>query len=121
MPWYCVHLTHSRSFDALNRTFVSLLKSEPRNHEKKCPVYGRAADDGYNYYFSPEAAIQYTAFVKFWGALSARNPRTSKRCRASCKRFQFIRAPSSDGGLRNERAALRAPPEPGPLNRGLDL
>jgi hypothetical protein len=76
MHWYCVHIVHSRSFDAMNRTFVSLLKSEPRNHETECPVYGQSASDGdgFNYSFSPRAVIQYHAFIQFWGGFECLQP-----------------------------------------------
>ena len=62
MEWHCVHVQKSRVFSATIRTFESLLKSEPRHPEIDCPVYGYPTDDGngYCYYFSPPASVQYT-------------------------------------------------------------
>ena len=74
--WYCVHIPRSRVFTATNRTFVGLLRGEPRHPDIECPVYGQAAtdDDGYCYYFSPQAGFHYRIFVRFWGGVECAEP-----------------------------------------------
>ena len=71
-----MHIQRSRVFSATIRTFESLLKSEPRHPEIECPVYGHPTEDdnGFCYFFSPQAAIQYNVFLKFWGGLPCAEP-----------------------------------------------
>ena len=81
--WYCVHIAPSRALEATKRTFVGLLKAEPRSYdlEADCRVYGAPANDneGYCYFFSPDAVRHYRAFVKFWRGFEFQEPQYLKR------------------------------------------
>jgi len=65
--------------EAAKRTFVGLLLAEPRSYdlEVDCRVYGGPANDneGYCYFFSPDAARHYNAFVKFWRGFEFQDPK----------------------------------------------
>jgi hypothetical protein len=77
MGWCCVHIPSSRVFDATNRTFLSLLKSEHRGDPMiDYPVYGAPANDGdgFLYYFSSQAAQQFERFVKAWNGFDSEEP-----------------------------------------------
>ena len=78
--WQYIHIPRSRIFDATNRTFLGLLRGEYRNPEVECPVYGQeAADgDGYCYYFSPQATVQFRVFLKVWGGSECDAPKHLK-------------------------------------------
>ena len=84
MGWYCVHIPGSRVFDATNRTFLSLLKSEHRSDPTiDYPIYGAPANDGdgFFYYFSSRATRQFEKFVKVWNGVEFHEPNDLDRLR----------------------------------------
>ena len=83
MGWYCVHIQRSRTYEASNRTFLSMLHAENRIAHVppvEYPVYGAPANDGDGvcYFFSPQAAEQFKSLVKFWGGIPFEEPRHLK-------------------------------------------
>ena len=60
-----------------------MLRAEPRSYdlEADCRVYGAPANDneGYCYYFSPDAVRHYKGFVKFWRGFEFQEPQYLKR------------------------------------------
>ena len=77
MGWFCVHIKMSRHVNASDRTFRAMLRDEQRNHgfPSDANVYHSSAiDGGHCYYFSPEAAVRYSIFVKFWGGFPSVAP-----------------------------------------------
>lgn len=84
MRWYCVHIQRSRTYEASNRTFISMLQAENRIvhvlPQVEYPVYGAPANDGDGvcYFFSPQAAEQFKSLVKFWGGFPFEEPRHLK-------------------------------------------
>ncbi len=75
--WYCVHIPRSRTFEALNRTFLAILRVEnPIAWGTEFAVYGSPANDGDGvcYFFSPLAAKHFKNLIAMWHGFPFHEP-----------------------------------------------
>lgn len=77
MDWYCIQIDHPRLVVTIDVTFRRMLIAEYLAFDapKNCRVYRKAfPDNSYCYFFSPEAANIFKAFVNFWEGIAVPEP-----------------------------------------------
>ena len=82
MSWYCVSIPHTGVFQAVNATFLTMLKSAAPS-APDCRIYRTVPEDGdgFVYYFSPPAAEHCRTFLEFWGSCDTGEPGNLDRMR----------------------------------------